>query len=361
MLSRRDFGWAWGGLLLAADAQAQEPVATQQLALAWRDPQGRDWVGRLQADWAGGRLEILSRWALPSRAHGLLLDGQGGFYAVAARAGDWLLRVDAQAQPHWLRQPGAERFNGHLLLGPAGLYATETDPRIDQACLAVYDPNTLALRQRWTLPGRDAHQFTLDAQGRLLLALGGIPRQPDGNKRALDDMAPALLRLDAQAGRVLDRWQLDDPRLSLRHLAWSEGGSQRLLGIALQAEHDTPERRREAPVLALFDGEQLSLPIRAADGAGYAGDICAAPGGGFVLSAQKAGRGLLWHPQAAERWIRLADLSEICALAAWQDRLGRGVVMLAQRGLARWHNRLGQQMLAWPEPLTPDNHALLLA
>lgn len=355
MLRRRELGFGAAGLLLAGSAQAQ---ALQQLAIAWRDPQGADWLGLLQANWPARQLTIIQRWALPSRAHGLLADGRGGFYAVAARAGDWLLHVDAQQQARWQRQAGPERFNGHLLLGPAGLYATETDPRADESRLAVYDPASLALRARHSLPGRDAHQLALDAQGRLIVALGGIPRRPDGSKRALDEMAPALLRLDAQDGRLLGRWQLDDPRLSLRHLAWSEDGA--LLGIALQAEHDSADARREAPLLALFDGEHLSIPTRAADGAGYAGDICAAPGGGFVLSAQKNGRGLLWHPRAPERWIRLAELSELCALSPWQDEDGRGVLMLSARGLARWHNRQGAQMLAWPEALTPDNHAVLL-
>ena len=41
----------------------------------------------------------------------------------------------------------------------------------------------------------------------------------------------------------------------------------------------------------------------------YAGDIAAGPGGSFLLSAQKAGRGLLWHPDAPTDLLRLARIA----------------------------------------------------
>jgi hypothetical protein len=51
-------------------------------------------------------------------------------------------------------------------------------------------------------------------------------------------------------------------------------------------------------------------------------------------------------------------LAEPCALAALPD--GEGVLIAARRGVARWHLREAPQMLAWPRPLLPDNHAALL-
>ena len=343
-------------LLLAAAAaapllgRAETPV--QRLALAWRLPDGRDQAGLLGLDWAARRMTLQSAWTLPSRAHGLIADGRGGFYAVAARAGYWLLHVDAVGGATWARQDGDWRFNGHLLLHEAGLFATETDPRDDTAHLALRDPNTLALVSRWPLAGRDGHQLVAEPDGRLLLALGGLRRWPDGRKRE-GAIASALLRLDPASGRELGRWQLDDPDISLRHLAWSEDG--RRLGIALQAEHAAKERRAAAPLLAVFEGGRLHLPATG-PGQGYAGDICAAPGGGFVLSAQKAGLGLLWRPDAPEAWTRIAELTEPCAL----QPAGEGAVLLvAGHGVARWQAR-SSQMLAWPQPLAPDNHAVLI-
>ena len=69
-----------------------------------------------------------------------------------------------------------------------------------------------------------------------------------------------------------------------------------------------------------------------------------------------AGLGLLWQPDAPGRWTRMAELAEICALHGEDG----AVLMLAQRGVARWEAS-GAQMLAWPQAMVPDNHCLLLA
>ncbi len=341
----------------AAPLLALAAAPAHRLALAWRLANGRDQVGVLKLDWAERRIDVEAAWDLPSRAHGLIADGAGGFYAVAARAGDWLLHVNAAGSPRWTRQDGPWRFNGHVLPHAVGLFATETDPRDDTAHLALRDPATLALRARWPLAGRDGHQLVAERDGNLLIALGGLPRWPDGRKRSGEPIASALLRLDPSNGRELARWTIADPDISLRHLAWSHDGRQ--LGIALQAEHPQVERRDDAPLLALFDGERLTLPVIGGPGLGYAGDLCAAPGGGFVLSAQKAGLGLLWQPAQPERWTRIAELTEPCALQDGWHQGERAVLLVAGRGLARWQAG-GAQMLAWPQAMVPDNHALLL-
>lgn len=375
---------ALGACLLAGRSQAAAAATTaaapaaQDLALAWRSAgplgdgpaAGADHIGLARLDWEAGRISLLRRQRLPSRAHGLLADGRGGFYAVATRPGDWLLHLAAQpeAAPRWLHPSSDEAsprtLNGHLLLSADGrwLYSSETDRRDGSGWIARRDARTLRCESAWPSHGLDPHQLLLDAaDGSLLVANGGIPRDAAGRKRQLEQMAPSLVRLDAASGALLGRWQLDDARLSLRHMAWSQGGARRLLGLGLQAEHDSAEARRAAPLLAVFDGQQLSLPSHAADGAGYAGDIAAGPGGSFVLSAQKAGRGLLWHPDAPAELLRLAELREICALASWRDLDGAsGLLMAAAGGVARWQAVGGARMLAWPEALAADNHAALI-
>lgn len=372
----------------ACDAAASTAPATaapsrQTLAMAWRkgakaapddDPRAHQ-LGLIELDWQAGQARWLRRIDLPSRAHGLTADGRGGFYAVAARPGDWLLQLgaNADADARWLRPSrdetsgrhgAAQRsLNGHLLLSPDGrsLYATETDTRDGSGWVTLRDADSLHTLAAWPSHGVDPHQllFTPDGTG-LMVANGGIPRTPGGRKHSLERMAPSLARLDAASGALQGQWRLDDPRLSLRHMAWAVGENTALLGIGLQAEHDSASARREAPLLALWDGQALRLPSRDAGGAGYAGDICAGPGGGFMLSAQKAGRGLLWHPQAAAELITVAELQEICALSHWSDDSGIGLLMCAGRGVARWHSQGGARMLAWPEAIAPDNHGLVL-
>jgi hypothetical protein len=44
-----------------------------------------------------------------------------------------------------------------------------------------------------------------------------------------------------------------------------------------------------APILAVLKGDELSIPTRISDGAGYAGDIAPAYNGGFALSSNQVG------------------------------------------------------------------------
>lgn len=356
---------ALGGAAHAAPAELRAP--RQRLAAAWRLPDGSaeelDRVGVLEIDWAASRISVLADHPAPGRAHGLMAMPDGGFVAVANRPGRWLLRCDAQGrvvQRHALEDDGAPHtLGGHALLSANGrrLFTCETNPDTGEGWIGVRSPDTLRRLAEFPSQGLDPHQMLLDGEGRLWVANGGIPRLRDGRKTAMERMAPSLVQLAPDDGRLLARHRLDDARLSLRHMAWAEGGGERL-GVALQAEHDDEARRREAPLLAVLEDGRLSVPTRDAQGAGYAGDIAAGPGGGFVLSGQRTGRGLWWHPGAATELVRVAELGEPCALASWDG--GRGVLIAARLGVARWHASDAPRMLRWPMPMSPDNHWLLL-
>lgn len=366
---------------------AAAPVATSsatppprvRLAAAWRShgntPDcGRDCdqVGVLEIDWTARSVRVAASLPVQGRAHGLLAEADGGFLAVASRPGRWLLRCDVQGQlvaRHLIDSENPLRTLGGHVLASADeqwLYTTETDTRDGSGWIGVRDRRTLQRVAQWPTHGLDPHHLTLDASGALLVLNGGIPRTASGQKTRLDAMDPSLVRLDPRSGALLGQWRLDDPRLSLRHLAWGRAvaaddrGPARapLLGIALQAEHDDAARRRDAPLLALWDGQDLRLANRSVAGAGYAGDIAPGPGGGFIVSGQRSHEGLLWHPDAPERWTPIAKLTEPCALAAWPDR--GGVLMGAARGIGFWHPALPPAMLAWPMAMAPDNHWIVL-
>lgn len=352
-------------LPLLASVPAAASLRPQRLATAWRSEAG-DRAGILEVDWAGGRISIAAELALPGRAHGLLPLPDGGFIIVANRPGRWLLRVaaDGSAATEW-RVPAAGRtFNGHAELGPDGrtLFTTETDPATGGGWVGVRRLDTLALVGAFESHGIDPHQMLHPGDGTLWLANGGIPRDNLGRKQAGQPITASLVQLAMGSGRLLGQWRLPDPLLSIRHLAMGSG-SEPLLGVALQAEHDDAAQRAAAPVLAVCDGEQLRLPVQdsAANAAagGYAGDISAGPGGGFVISAQKRGRALWWHPADPGRFTLVAALTEPCGLVAWPD--ASGTQISAGRGLALWHAREPARMLAWPVPLAPDNHIVRLA
>lgn len=357
--------WATSEHSEGTAAPAEE---VQRIATAWREAgatAGADgWrAGVLALDWADSRAQLQAEVVLPSRAHGLLALPDGGFLAVANRPGRWLLRCDAAGRSVRCHDIDGERpqrsFNGHVEASADGrwLYTVESDVATGDGWIGVRDARTLARVAAWPSGGLDPHQLVFDAAGTLMVVNGGIPRDAAGRKVDLDRMAPSLVRLDARSGRLLGRWALPDPRLSLRHMAWAHGSSP-LLGLALQAEHDEESRRSLAPLLAVWDGRTLAIAGGDFAGGGYAGDIAAGPGDGFVLSAQKQRLGLWWHPGQPQQMTRVAELTEPCALVSSAD--GMGVVIGAARGVARWHARLPPAMLAWPLALAPDNHAVRL-
>lgn len=370
-LRRREL-LAWAAALVAPPAGALAAGGERlRLGAAWRgvaetDPQQ---LGVLEVDWAARRVSVRWQHTLPGRAHGLLAEPDGGLVAMAMRPGVWMMRCDAEGRVAAridLRDERADRrFDGHVVPSADGrwLYTTETDLARSEGWVGVRDRTTLRKVAEFRSHGPDPHQLLVADDGTLLLANGGLHRGPDGRKRDLERMDASLVRLDPQrGGERRGQWRLDDPRLSLRHLAWSEPGEdgRRLLGIALQAEHDDPVRRAHAPILAVWDGERLTVPSASAEGGGYAGDIAAAAGGGFVLSAQKANRALRWSPAEPGQLTKVAELTDPCALAAWTDGQG-AVVMAGALGVGRWHPSRPGAMLAWPQGMALDNHWVVMA
>lgn len=345
-------------------ARAEAPAATERIATAWQlagaGSDGGFHVGVLELDWRQARITLAHATPVPSRAHGLLALPDGGFVAIANRPGQWLSRWDAQGQVMAQVSEAApgRSFNGHVQSSADGrwLFTTETHTARQQGWISVRDAQTLARVAEFPSAGVDPHQLLRGLGGELWVAHGGIVRDAAGRKREGEAMAPSLVRLAASTGELLQRQTLSDPWLSIRHMAWSTAAAP-LLGLALQAEHADARERAAAPVLAVWDGQRLTLPCADPAASGYVGDIAPGPREGFVLSAQKQGRGLWWHPAAPDRFTPMAELTEPCALVAGPD----GAVLLgAGRGLARWQLAGHSAMLRWPVALAPDNHAVRL-
>lgn len=351
---------------------ASDGVSRAVVGASWRGPRDGDphHAGALEIDWARKAVRVLWSAELPTRPHGLATEPDGGLLIVGVRPGTWLARYDGTGRlvcrVRVDEEPGRARLNGHAVASGDGrwLFTTETDAKTGRGRIGVRDRETLAKLDEWDSLGIEPHQLLLDADGQVVIANGGIPRTEGDRKHSLDRMDASLARLDARNGRPTGHWRLDDPRLSLRHLAWSAGPESAMarLGIALQAEHDNPERRRVAPVLAVFEGDRLTLPVAGADAVGYAGDIAPAADGGFVVSSNQVGRALLWQPARPERLTTIAQLREACALAGWDGPHRAGGVLVASAfGVARWHPEAPPAMAAWPVPMAMDNHWVLLS
>lgn len=321
MLGRREFlaglaavmgAPAWAGL-------ATRPVMSVQLAAAWQAGHGHQ-VGILE--YVDG---LVMRAALdtPTRAHGLLAEPSGTLLAVARRPGDWLLRWDRQGQAvawRWIEPRRA--FAGHVLASADGntVYTTELDLDTGAGLIGVRDSATLEKQGEWSTHGMDPHMVAWDAtcHGCLIVANGGVPTQPETGrvKRDLHRMDSSIVRLDAASGTLLGQWRLEDSRLSLRHLAWNGA----TLGIALQAEHDDPRAKSNAPILALFDGKGLRTLDAPVPLVGYGGSI--APwGDGFAVGCPRS-QGVAVFAAAGFR--SLVNLDEACPLASIHGKLWAG-------------------------------------
>ncbi|WP_457282663.1 DUF1513 domain-containing protein [Polaromonas sp. P5_D5] len=313
---------AWLNPALAAAVTAT--TRPQQLVAAWEATHGYQ-VGVLA--YRGAALQVSAALDVPTRAHGVWVEPSGTLLAVARRPGDWLLRWRPEGNGTgqaiaWGWAEPDRAFNGHVIASPDGntLYTTETNLETGEGLVGLRDAATLEKLGEWPTHGMDPHELLLDDDGSLVVANGGIPALPETGrlKIHMDRMDASLVRLDARSGALLGQWRLADKRLSLRHMAWGgapAAGGARVLGIALQAEHDDTAAKTVAPVLALFDGRKLQT-CAAADGrvlAGYGGDITWAAGS-FAVGCPRANGVAVW--QADGRWTGFFPLEEACAVTS---------------------------------------------
>lgn len=345
------------GAARAAASPVPSPVPPLRLGIAWRgaSEDSAHHVGQLAVDWAARTLHVVGDTVVPSRPHGMFAEPGGGLLAVALRPGRWLLRMDAGGRVVDRLDIADEklprRFGGHVIASADGrrLYTTETDTTSGRGRIGVRDARTLKKLDDWDSGGVEPHQLLLDPEGHVVLANGGIWRDARDRKIMLDRMEASLVRVHGDSGAMLGRWRAEDPRLSVRHLAWGVDG---LLGVALQAEHDAEAARIAAPALAVWDGREMhTVP----GGDGYAGDVTGVPGGGFVITHAARDTAWWWHPSAPEQMTPVARLQRAYALAT-----GSGVLIAAGRGLARWHPSEPPAMLPWPAPMALDNHMVVL-
>jgi len=301
---------------------------------------------------------------LPNRAHEVLaLPGAAGragqALAVARRPGEFLLRFDARrAQALQWHEMELDRFLcGHAAFSADGqtLYTPEFDAESGAGLIVERDPISLRKRREYGSGGIGPHAMMVEPEGTLLVANGGLLILPETGRRKLnrEHMASNLTRLDAKTGRVLDTWRVDDPFLSLRHIARAPDGS---IAVASQAEHSDDAARRAAPLVSLLDDQGLH-PVTLPPGLlleGYAGDIAHLSGRGFVASATRAGVLAWWSEDG--RWLGQQSLAKASAIAV------RGPQWLASGDAGSVYGVIGGTPLqSRASGLRWDNHGELLA
>ena len=365
--SRRQFlqkGMALGlclALPLTPELHAASLVHAQQsindtparMLAAWQQTTGRYQLGVLQLN--PGRADFFEvQWAvdLPNRPHGLMHLQDDDYLVIARRPGDWMMRLNVRTGKtarFW--QEADRHLNGHSAVFGDFLYTTETDVLRGGGggVLGVRNRSTFELLDVWSTHGRDPHEMLVIEQGGfgikepfLLVANGGIPTHADMGRTRLNllDMDSSVVALQPSTGELLKKWVLNDPQLSLRHMANHSSG---IVGIAMQAQHDNAEQRNATSVLALLDAQGLHTVPESTGMKGYAGDI-AATLEGFAISCGKSNTALRFDVQG--KCLGRFAAESACALAALGDRV--------------WVGYQSRQPESADNSLVLDNHWMVL-
>jgi len=259
-IDRRDFLKAAGAIYLASltPAAAETLVRADAVyASGFRAPDGSFGAALLAED---GR--IVSRVALPGRAHGLASSAKK-VAAFARRPGKFIFIFDRQnlIAPVVVNAPAGRHFYGHGHFSPDGrlLYASENDFDNNRGMIGLYDA-TDGFRRIGEFPahGIGTHDMSVSDDGKLLIiANGGIETNPDfgRTKLNLDHMEPSLVLADAATGDLVEKHELPEAlrQVSTRHIDLDADGR-----IWFACQYEGP-RRDLPPLIGHFGkGEALT-------------------------------------------------------------------------------------------------------
>ena len=257
---------------------------------------------------------------LPARGHAAAAHpSQPQAVAFARRPGTFALVIDCFSGQvlHQLTPPEGRQFNGHGVFSADGsvLMTSEVVAEGSAGRIGLWDTRDYSRVDEWESGGIGPHDLKRLADGRIVVANGGIQTDPgDRTKLNVPDMRPNLSLLSA-SGAMLEQVELpaDLRQNSIRHLAHVGDG----VAFAMQWEGDPAEAVPQlglwapggaAQVIAPPDGEAVAMQ-------GYAGSIAAmgnriamtSPKGGVVMMFDSAGGYVATH--------RRADLSGVAATA----------------------------------------------
>lgn len=296
---------------------------------AWQQASGNYQAGVLKLQpHTDGLFDVQLAIDLPTRPHGLMHLQGDEYLVIARRPGDWLMRLNIHTgatQRTW--QDASRHLNGHSAVHGNLLFTTETDLLTGQGALGVRDRATFALLDAWPTYGHDPHEFLVLPNGGfgltepcVLVANGGIQTHADMGRTQLNHqpMDSSLVAIQPRTGELLKQWVLDDSRLSLRHLVQHRSG---VVGIAMQARHDTEKQRNAAPVLAMLSNGRLETMPASTHMKGYAGDIAATPEG-FVISCTRSNAVL--HVDVHGKLLGVKPADAACALASSGNKVWLG-------------------------------------
>lgn len=257
---------------------------------------GEDYVLHGLSD-AGTSLFHLS---LPARGHAAAAHPvRAEAVAFARRPGTFALVLDCALGRvrHRLTPPDGRQFNGHGAFTADGsvLMTSEVVAEGSAGRIGLWETAGYGRIGEWASGGIGPHELRRMADGRIVVANGGIQTDPgDRTKLNIATMRPNLTLLSAD-GTILDQVELaaDLHRNSIRHLALAGA----TVAFAMQWEGDPAE---PVPLLGLWmPGRSPVLadlpPEAAAAMKGYAGSIAVSGDGALIALTSSKGGAVVMH------------------------------------------------------------------
>lgn len=296
---------------------------------SWADAGSPAWLAAAQES-DGYRLHGLSETGeslfalpLPGRGHAAAAHPLRPLaVAFARRPGTYALVIDCVngTETHRLTPPTGRQFNGHGAFSADGrvLYTSEVEAQGSAGRIGIWETEGFTRMGEYDSGGIGPHDIKRLADGRLVVANGGIATDPDDrSKLNLETMAPNLSLL-SKGGRLLAQVGLAERQASIRHLALTETG----VAFAMQWEGDPAE---VVPLLGHWDFAcpPVLYPAPEAEAPrmkGYAGSIARARDGRLAISSPKGGVVQVFGPDGT--FLATHDRADVCGLAP----LGAGFV-----------------------------------
>ncbi|MGF1729876.1 DUF1513 domain-containing protein [Photobacterium kasasachensis] len=293
------------------------------------------------------------QFALPGRGHGIAIQPNGTLAAAfSRRPGQYLQVFDCQSGQEWpIRGADPQRhYYGHGVFSADGnyLYATEGVKTSSEGVIGVYDVKAgMAKVAEFTGFGIGPHEVVLADEHTLAIGVGGVHTQ--GRKPLnLDSMQPALVYLDVRTGDVLERVELEDKRLSIRHLSVTDTGE-----IACGQQY-RGEPEQAAPLVALHRRGQPLRHLKADDEHWlrfnhYVASIASVDG--YLLATSPRGNCYgIWH-EASMELVEIRPLIDASGVGVidgdWLVGSGAGKVLTITPP---------KQVRAYQSPVMWDNH-----
>lgn len=237
------------------------------------------------------------------------------------RPGTHLLIVDTLKGSliNTLQCPDNRHFYGHGCFSRDGAYLYTTENNYDNGVgvIGVWDGKDYSRLGEMNSYGIGPHDIHLLSDNKtLVIASGGIRTHPDYQRRKLnlDSMQAALVYMDAVKGILINRVEISNRSLSIRHLALTD--DDKVL-IAMQYEgpqtHIVPlvgVQYKDNPIELMYAPEDVLREMRQ-----YTASICMHPQRGIIGVTCPRGNIVTFWQLATQKWVTTLAIKDAGGIA----------------------------------------------